>query len=360
MGRVERPIRRCLYAFARAVDAESVVQGDVAARMWVYAQERGARSCRVTTHRCASPSAWRATWRATWRANTAASCTCRRTRCPRRPWPPSRRQTRSCDERSRECFEKLARQPLARAAGAPGGRSPSGRRRAGEATWHDGEHVPAEHRPRPAATREVSERTGCRCSGDGTMSRRDDRKPHSSRLRSAHIAERDAEDCRSPGRNGGTCPRACEQSVPHARRKRERSSALDEHWLERHGEERCWSGCRGRGVRLRNSPCRETHTRACGRSAPGPNLARSSRAARAESAAGWYRANRTSSTSGPSQTVRSRECRSYTSRNGHHGAVNCAPVCSLRSTRTAENRSSTRRRENWPSQRTRPPRRSRP
>ena len=40
MGRVERPIRRCLYAFAHAVDAESVVQ-ETLLRMWLYAQERG-------------------------------------------------------------------------------------------------------------------------------------------------------------------------------------------------------------------------------------------------------------------------------------------------------------------------------
>lgn len=42
MGRVERPIRRCLYPFARAVDAESVVQ-ETLMRMWVYAGERGAQ-----------------------------------------------------------------------------------------------------------------------------------------------------------------------------------------------------------------------------------------------------------------------------------------------------------------------------
>jgi DNA-directed RNA polymerase specialized sigma24 family protein len=42
MGRVERPIRRCLFPFGRAVDAESVVQ-ETLLRMWVYAQERGAQ-----------------------------------------------------------------------------------------------------------------------------------------------------------------------------------------------------------------------------------------------------------------------------------------------------------------------------
>lgn len=40
MGRVERPIRRCLYPFAYAVDAESVVQ-EALLRMWMYALERG-------------------------------------------------------------------------------------------------------------------------------------------------------------------------------------------------------------------------------------------------------------------------------------------------------------------------------
>jgi DNA-directed RNA polymerase specialized sigma24 family protein len=40
MGRVERPIRRFLYPFARAVDAESVVQ-ETMLRMWVYARDHG-------------------------------------------------------------------------------------------------------------------------------------------------------------------------------------------------------------------------------------------------------------------------------------------------------------------------------
>jgi len=41
MGRVERPIRRSLEPFARAVDAEGVVQ-ETLMRMWLFAQERGA------------------------------------------------------------------------------------------------------------------------------------------------------------------------------------------------------------------------------------------------------------------------------------------------------------------------------
>lgn len=40
MGRVERPIRRSLFPFAQAVDAEGVVQ-ETLMRMWIYAQERG-------------------------------------------------------------------------------------------------------------------------------------------------------------------------------------------------------------------------------------------------------------------------------------------------------------------------------
>jgi DNA-directed RNA polymerase specialized sigma24 family protein len=40
MGRVERPIRRFLYPFARAVDVESVVQ-ETLLRMWLYAPDRG-------------------------------------------------------------------------------------------------------------------------------------------------------------------------------------------------------------------------------------------------------------------------------------------------------------------------------
>jgi DNA-directed RNA polymerase specialized sigma24 family protein len=39
MGRVERPIRRSLIPFARAVDAESVVQ-ETLLRMWVQARDR--------------------------------------------------------------------------------------------------------------------------------------------------------------------------------------------------------------------------------------------------------------------------------------------------------------------------------
>jgi DNA-directed RNA polymerase specialized sigma24 family protein len=39
MGRVERPIRRALQPFARAIDAETVVQ-ETLLRMWQFAQER--------------------------------------------------------------------------------------------------------------------------------------------------------------------------------------------------------------------------------------------------------------------------------------------------------------------------------
>jgi len=41
MGRVERPIRRALEPFARAVDAEGVVQ-ETLSRMWLFAREKGA------------------------------------------------------------------------------------------------------------------------------------------------------------------------------------------------------------------------------------------------------------------------------------------------------------------------------
>lgn len=41
MGRVERPIRRSLAPFARAVDAEGIVQ-EALMRMWLFASERGA------------------------------------------------------------------------------------------------------------------------------------------------------------------------------------------------------------------------------------------------------------------------------------------------------------------------------
>ena len=40
VGRVERPIRRSLFPFAQAVDAEGVVQ-EALLRMWIYSQERG-------------------------------------------------------------------------------------------------------------------------------------------------------------------------------------------------------------------------------------------------------------------------------------------------------------------------------
>lgn len=40
MGRVERPIRRSLEPFARAVDAEGVVQ-EALERMWLFARDRG-------------------------------------------------------------------------------------------------------------------------------------------------------------------------------------------------------------------------------------------------------------------------------------------------------------------------------
>jgi DNA-directed RNA polymerase specialized sigma24 family protein len=40
MGRVERPIRRSLFPFAHAVDAEGVVQ-ETLTRMWLYSRDRG-------------------------------------------------------------------------------------------------------------------------------------------------------------------------------------------------------------------------------------------------------------------------------------------------------------------------------
>jgi hypothetical protein len=186
--------------------------------MWVYAQER-ARSCRVTTHRCASPSAM-----ARNLARNMARKYGRELHLPPdempetavAPEPPPDPLLRRA---IRECFEKLARQPLLALRARLVDGHHQGRRRLARGNWHDGEHVPAEHRPRPAATREVSERTGCRCSGDGTMSRRDDQEAAQLEGYARRTSQRDAEDCRSPRRNGWDLSAGVRAERASARRK---------------------------------------------------------------------------------------------------------------------------------------------